>query len=246
MKKKKIAKKLILPLQEEEVIKEEKIEKDTLILPTNKNAVSVIIPAKDRAESTKKLVEELLFQKTHYYPETEIIVVENGSSEDMSFLDAYENIVVRHEEEDGVSHARNVGMSLAHGKFIAFIDNDDFISRDYLHHLYQTMRNTDCDWARILCQVDNTPYYDNETFDINNPVKTCVSTMCYCYNARILQNKKFNEHLNIGEDKEWLEKVIQPGMKGAKCPKITLFVKWEDNEDSLCHRFNRGEITRER
>ena len=227
----------------EEVQKEIISEKKEI---PKKNAISIIIPVKDRVESTKKLIEELIYQKTKYYPETEIIVIENGSTEDMSFLDNYNDIIVKHENIEGVSHARNTGLDLAHGCFIAFIDNDDFISRDYLHQLYQVMRNTNCDWARILCQVDNTPFYDNNTFDINNPTKTCKSTVCYCYKNSTIGENRFNENLNVGEDIEWIEKVIRPEMKGAKCSSISYFIKWNGNEDSLSHKYNRGEITREK
>lgn len=110
------------------------------------NAISIIIPVCNRAENTKKLIDELIYQKNNYYPETQIIVIENNSTEDMSFLYEYNNItLIKTNKIKTAGAARNLGLKKAKGQYICFIDNDDFITRDYLHILYQTMRETDCD-----------------------------------------------------------------------------------------------------
>lgn len=206
------------------------------------NAVSVIIPVKDRPESTKKLLDELVYQKKTYYPETEIIVVENGSTEDMSFLEEYKEIVLKHEKITGAAHARNIGLDIARGQYIAFADNDDFISRDYLHQLYQVMRVTNCDWCLIGWSVDGK---DAEIKpDLTKPLESCWGCPHYCYNRDIIGDKRLNEKLNVAEDIEWLPLIIAPDTKGAFIQKPIYDVTWEGNEDSLSHKFNRGEITK--
>lgn len=204
------------------------------------NAISVIIPVKDRAENTKKLIEELILQKNKYYPETEIIVVENNSCEDMSFLDNYQDIITLHETKSGVSNARNKGLEIAHGEYIAFIDNDDFITRKYLHTLYQTMRKTNCDWCTFPWYVDEKPI--ELKIDINNPLQTSWSVWAYCFNQRIINNIKFDTNLNAGEDIEWMHKVITKDTKGVKIDSPIYYFTWENNNDSLSHQFNRGEL----
>lgn len=204
------------------------------------NAISVIIPVKDRTENTKKLIEELILQKNKYYPETEIIIVENNSCEDMSFLDNYQDIIVLHETKSGVSNARNKGLEVAHGEYIAFIDNDDFIIRKYLHILYQTMRKTNCDWCAFPWYVDEKPI--ELKIDINDPLKTSWSVWAYCFNQRIINNIKFDINLNVGEDIEWIHKVITKDTKGVKIDSPIYYFTWKNNNDSLSHQFNRGEL----
>lgn len=208
------------------------------------NAISVIIPACNRAENTKKIIDELLYQKNNYYPETEIIVIENNSTEDMSFLDNYNNIIIKHEKISGAAHARNIGLDIARGDYIAFIDNDDFISNDYLHQLYQTMRQTKCDWALFSWTVDGKEIDFKP--NLENPLDNCWGCPHYCYHRRIIGNKRMNEKLNVAEDIEWMPSVITPDTKGAYINKSIYNVVWEGNEDSLSHRYNNGKLTKER
>jgi len=251
-KKKKIVSKPIETENVVEVVEEkkiEKVEKKPVIAKKQEpvkiiNAISVIIPACNNAENTKKLVEELILQKVKYYPETEIIVVENNSTEDMSFLDNYKEIKVVHEKEGGVSHARNVGLDMARGEYITFIDNDDFVDRSYLCELYVAMRKTKCDWCLMSWKTDGNATLVKEV--PAEPLKVQWGCIYYCYNRRIINDKRFDEKLNVGEDIEWLYRVITPETKGAVLPRTLYFYSWANNENSLSHKFNRGEIPRER
>ena len=107
--------------------------------------LSIIMPVKDRIENTKKLLDKL--QKQITKEDIEIIVVENGSVEDMSFLDKYDNnyTTIIHSDIAGVAHARNVAIERAIGNFVCFIDNDDDISNDYIETIYNNI-NPDIDW----------------------------------------------------------------------------------------------------
>ena len=212
------------------------------------NCISVIIPCYNNAENTKILINKLLKQK-EWYPETEIIIVENGSTEDMSFLDKYnpEKITILHEKIAGVSHARNIGLNKSKGEYIAFIDNDDDISENYLHLLYQQMRanNSQYDFCIIPATTDGKKLIDYSTIDTTNPLPKLWSVWHYCYNRRIIKNIRYNEKLNVTEDIDWLNRVIP---KDKKNNGIVLnsepiyFYKWINNINSLSHRANRKEI----
>ena len=104
--------------------------------------VSIIIPVHNRSENTKKIIEELLRQKKNY-PQTEIICVENCSTEDMSFLENYD-IILKH-CEPGVSRARNLALDIATGDYFCFIDNDDWIPGYYLETVYNYIQSKK-DW----------------------------------------------------------------------------------------------------
>lgn len=215
-----------------------------------KNCISIIIPCYNNAENTKKIIDNLLEQKK-LYPETEIIIVENGSTEDMSFLDEYDKdlVIVLHETIKGPSHARNAGIKKARGEYIAFIDNDDDIAPNYVHLLYQRMRfnNSEYDYCIIPALVDGNYITDYDKIDMSNPLTKLIGVWHYCFNRRIIQNIYFDETIRIGEDIDWLNKIIPNNNNGTIIENNTpiYYYKWANNEQSLCHRFNRGEISKE-
>ena len=207
--------------------------------------LSVIIPTYNETQSLKKLLKELIYQKQVYYPETEIIVIDDGSTEDMGFLDKYKDIKVIHKENDGVSSARNVGLKMATGEFISFVDSDDYVEKDYLHMIYTNMRK-----GYDYC-IYSWWYYigENKKVDIKtmhtDPVSWNWAVWGYSFNRRILEGIYFNENLNVGEDLEWLREVIKPN-HNWKAESKPIYIYNFANENSLSHRYNRGEIPREK
>ncbi|MEA3280359.1 MAG: glycosyltransferase [Thermodesulfobacteriota bacterium] len=93
--------------------------------------VSVIIPTYNRGWIIKEAVDSVLSQ---YFVDFELIVVDDGSTDNTrDILDAYKNDikVLRHNNK-GVSAARNRGIALASGRFVAFLDSDDLWLPDKL------------------------------------------------------------------------------------------------------------------
>jgi glycosyltransferase involved in cell wall biosynthesis len=86
--------------------------------------VSVIIPAYNCQSFIAETVESILAQT---YPDYEIIVVDDGSTDNTrDVLQRYEDRVrYVYQENSGVGAARNRGLSLARGEYIAFLDHDD-------------------------------------------------------------------------------------------------------------------------
>ncbi len=86
--------------------------------------VSVIIPTYNRASYLLEAIESVLDQT---YDEIEIIVVDDGSSDDtLKKLKPYQDkIKYVYIENGGPARARNVGMKMARGEYIAFLDSDD-------------------------------------------------------------------------------------------------------------------------
>jgi len=86
--------------------------------------VSVIIPTYNRAASIGEAIESALAQA---YPAMEIIVVDDGSTDDtrQSIAHRYPQVRYFHQENGGVARARNRGIREARGEFIAFLDSDD-------------------------------------------------------------------------------------------------------------------------
>ena len=93
----------------------------------NKPTVSVIIPTYNRANLIEKAIKSVLKQ---IYKDFEIIVVDDGSTDNTGeiirgFKDKRVRYIKKYKENKGSSVARNIGIKVARGKYIAFLDSDD-------------------------------------------------------------------------------------------------------------------------
>ncbi len=93
--------------------------------------ISVVIPTYNRCWILKEAIDSVLAQT---YTDYEIIVVNDGSTDDtVNLLKQYDNnIIVIHQENRGVSAARNLGIASAKGGYVAFLDSDDLWLPDKL------------------------------------------------------------------------------------------------------------------
>ena len=104
--------------------------------------ISVIVPVYKVEEYLHKCVDSILAQT---YTNLEIILVDDGSPDNCGKIcDEYaekdSRIKVIHQENGGLSAARNTGLDIATGNYIGFVDSDDYIDPDYIEcmarHLY--------------------------------------------------------------------------------------------------------------
>lgn len=105
--------------------------------------VSVIVPVYNVEKYIRRCIESILNQT---YTNFELILVDDGSSDNSGTIcDEYANrdnrIIVIHKENGGVSTARNAGIDVARGKYIMFVDSDDFLAYNCLELLLAASRN---------------------------------------------------------------------------------------------------------
>ena len=108
----------------------------------NEDLVSVIIPIYNVEKYLEKSIDSVINQT---YKNIEIILVDDGSKDNSGKIcDKYINIDNRikviHKENGGLSDARNKGIEIATGKYISFIDSDDFVKEDYIKYLYNLIK----------------------------------------------------------------------------------------------------------
>lgn len=209
------------------------------------NKLSVILTMYNTAELSKKIVEELVFQKIHYYPETEIIVVNDCSSDDTSFIKDYEKHIKYFDlkENHGCAGARNVGLDNATGQYVAFIDGDDMIAKEYLHAIYRVAREN-ADYNFINWSLNGQKI--NPVFEFkNHPTEINKALWGYVFNRANLQMGHFNEMINVDSEVEYLQKLLTKEMSYGVVKKAVYDYNVL-NENSLTRRFNRGEVTREK
>lgn len=109
--------------------------------------ISIIVPVNNASASLKKCVDSLTGQS---YPNIEIILVNNGSSDNSlelcKELAAGDNrIIVDDLAEKGVSAARNRGIELATGGFVTFVDADDWIDSNVCEMFVNSNAKCNCD-----------------------------------------------------------------------------------------------------
>lgn len=101
--------------------------------------ISVIVPIYNIENYLEKCINSLLSQNFDY--KYEIILVDDGSTDGSGAIAdkyglEYNIIKVLHKENGGLSSARNYGLMHAQGKYVTFVDSDDYVSADYLKDLY--------------------------------------------------------------------------------------------------------------
>ena len=116
--------------------------------------VSIIVPVYDVQEYLAQCIDSILVQT---YKNIEIILINDGSNDNSGIIcDQYakkdSRVFVIHQKNKGVSCARNVGIERATGKYICFIDSDDFINPEMVNYLVKIVENTKSECAVCLSQ----------------------------------------------------------------------------------------------
>lgn len=110
--------------------------------------LSIIIPVYNSQNYLEKCVNSLVNQKTKY--KYQIILINDGSTDASSkivkdFENKYDFVYVINQENGGISVARNNGIRAASGKYLGFIDNDDWVTEDYIEKLLDRAYKTEAD-----------------------------------------------------------------------------------------------------
>jgi glycosyltransferase involved in cell wall biosynthesis len=112
--------------------------------------VSIIIPVFNNSRYIEKTLLSLINQS---FKDFEVIIINDGSSDDS--IEITDSILsqsnipyqIFSQENKGVSVARNKGLDLASGNYIVFLDGDDYIGKNHLKWLYESIVEKDCDFS---------------------------------------------------------------------------------------------------
>ena len=117
--------------------------------------ITVIVPIYKVEHYLNRCVQSIIDQT---YRNLEIILVDDGSPDLCpAMCDAWRErdsrILVIHKQNGGLSDARNTGMAVASGDYIAFVDSDDWIAPEMLERLLGAIREDDSDIAACTVQM---------------------------------------------------------------------------------------------
>ena len=114
-----------------------------------KDKVSIIVPVYNVEKYIEKCLKSLISQSDK---NIEIILIDDGSKDNSGKIcDTYKRkdsrIKVIHKENAGVSEARNLGIQKATGRYLCFVDADDFVMNDYIEYMHQLIVKESSDIA---------------------------------------------------------------------------------------------------
>ena len=119
--------------------------------------ISIIVPIYNAEESLNKCIDSLVNQTKK---EIEIILVNDGSTDNSEqIIESYTDKRIKYfkNNNQGIGYTRNFGIQKATGKYIMFIDSDDYLKEDACEKLYNYAENKKCDL--VICDfyrvVDN-------------------------------------------------------------------------------------------
>ena len=162
--------------------------------------LSIIIPCYNSEPYINELLKGLHPQLTE---ETEVIIVDDGS--DKPYQAPYGLKVIR-KENGGVSSARNVGLSKAKGSYIAFVDSDDILSKDYVSKILEAIKsNPDTvylSWKSLDGRFGKIIKTDKDEF---SNVNRCVWNRVF--KKTYIKGMKFNEDMQYAEDDDFLKRL---------------------------------------
>ena len=177
--------------------------------------ISVIIPTYNRANLIKRSAESVLNQT---YTNLELIIVDDGSTDNTKEVIASindERVIYVKQENKGCCAARNNGINLARGKYIAFQDSDDVWLSDKLEKQIKKAIETNADvifckvftFGNLRKRIQPKQYKDGLLNKRELPVGICGQTLFG--KAKVFSNNKFDTTLKGLEDFEILLRLIK-------------------------------------
>ncbi|UNC93592.1 glycosyltransferase family 2 protein [Candidatus Contubernalis alkaliaceticus] len=224
--------------------------------------LSIIVPVYNVEKYCAATLKSLISQREK---EFEIIIVDDGSSdktistiEEIFKKSTFKNYKIFKQENSGVSSARNRGLSESQGKYVMFLDGDDYVSEDLVKNIYCCMGEQEME---VLCWGYNTVKED-KTVIINyihrfglNPENNCLTgietlkkiilekamwiwTGSAAYSREFLleNNFKYTPGCFCGEDQEFTYKALSRAKKVYFINKVLSF--YVQREGSISNRYD--------
>lgn len=178
------------------------------------NTISIIVPVYNAETFIKRSVESI---RNQTYKDLEIILINDGSIDGSAKIcDEYKEIdnriVVIHKKNEGPAKAREVGIKKATGKYISFVDSDDYIEQNFCEVLHSKIEEKCVDWVSSNCSqeilglkyknvyIDKIITTSNEFFeDFRNEYIYTRTLWGKLYRSKMIKEYEFKA-LVVGED----------------------------------------------
>ena len=180
--------------------------------------ISVIVPAYEAQLYLNRCIASIVQQT---YSNLEIILVDDGSKDGTGAIcDAWaENdnrIIVIHQSNGGVGNARNSGLAVAHGSYIAWVDSDDWIDQGYIATLYAILHRNQADMVVSQNWVGSDDLLLKDDTVLRYQLMNELGVLwCTLAKAELFENLSFGDYA-VCEDLMMLTDVC------AKCSRVVV------------------------
>jgi len=219
--------------------------------------ITVIIPVYNVAEYLSDCIDSIL---SSTYKDIEVILIDDGST-DISgeICNSYEKkdhrIRVFHKKNEGVSSARNIGLEYASGKYVNFVDADDFVHPQMLEILLDIIQKSQCDVAICDYSCTNNRYHatffdmyeDNLSYSVLYPEQALCglfgsfnSDTIYQLSYNKLYKRKIMDSISFDDYKKSEDTLFNcrvfSKINGMAVVHAPLYY-WYQRESSVTHQF---------
>lgn len=217
---------------------------------------SVIIPAYNAEKTIARCLDSLLDSADACSAPTEIILVNDGSSDGTSelcrdYAFRYPQIRYFSKSNGGVSTARNLGLAQASGKYVLFVDSDDFVAQSYFSGIEESLHK-ECEFLMFGNTVyDGAQFRENPLYEARTDtpedtaaliasalVRQQLNAPCSKLFRRDLIEKykiQFDERLPIGEDKVFVVSYVSK-IRNAVFTAMPAYIISVENKESLSRK----------
>lgn len=218
--------------------------------------ISIIVPVYNAQQYLDDCIGSIL-QQTIDKSTIEIILLNDGSVDNSAqickqYSDKYSFIKYIEKENTGVSNTRNMGIKMAAGKYILFLDSDDMLTPESVEAIadfFDTVYD-DVDMVTYFMQ----PYKDGKNlktharyndilkssgvYDLEKTPYVIQTTMNICVKNMGENNIYFNEKMEFQEDQEYINRVLEKKLKIGYCSKATYLYNRNNENSAVATKFH--------
>lgn len=201
---------------------------------------SIVVPTYNRPEMLSRALKSIFRQSFTNY---EVIVVDDGSNV------SYQQTLIEYKDKitfcvnndgQGAASARNYGVTLAQGQWIAFLDDDDEFHHEYLANLSARLKEATTDigfaWSSILKKIANadgsvteTPVHYKESYRNKGQLYTMAACIGCGYGFAVKRDcfdqvGGFDTNFKVAEDTDFILKLLSAGVEPLVCKDIGVIV----------------------
>ena len=207
--------------------------------------VTVIIPVYNSEKTLRKCIDSILYKS---FKDIELILVDDGSSDfSPTICDDYaakdSRVRTFHKENGGVSSARNLGLDKAQGKWVAFIDSDDYVTDGYLDGVvghdedilfkgYKKFDNNGIAGGKEANDLSDIPFISD--FISQNVTDSLLRGPVFkFYKRSLIGDLRFLTYMKIGEDAWFVFNYLAKCKSFAVLPKGEYMVRLAEEPDEV-------------
>lgn len=197
--------------------------------------VTIVVPVYNAEIYLSKCIKSLTNQT---YTNIEIILINDGSTDrSREFCEKEalndKRIKVIHIKNQGVSNARNIGIDLASGEFICFVDSDDYIDKNMIEDLHKKIITDSADivicghrsiYSKEAAEIEHSPlFFSGKIQDFLNEIESFINTESVqgpcgkLYRLSIIKrnNIVFPKNMSFGEDTIFVYKYLAKSTRAS-------------------------------